>query len=256
MNILLIHDSKIARMIVQSYIETEFSEAIADIAESADKGVALLESYQYDIVLCGREMEAMNGEDVFERMRESTINSDCAFILMTASYNDRKVAMLADRGIEYVLPIPCTALQVKEQICLAVDPREARVHARYVISGTSLNIEIAEAQFTAKVVNISQKGVLCELLCQDSPPNLLQGSQLTVCFPENYGNVLVRDIEASLLRLKARSWHENGAIKILRAVWHFDHLPSTAENTLKIILEQARKDMLEIEAEAQNLRKK
>lgn len=245
MKFLIIHRNKLIRRLVSQYLATEFAEAELAIAEDAEQGAQQVDENEYDVILCGREMEGINGLAFHQRIRQGEINKDASFIIMTATYDAEQESVLNAQGIKHVLPIPCTALALRKIILSAIDLRMKRRYPRYAIPGAIVAMKSHGSAVAATLINISKKGMLCEILfSEDSFYPLLRQQQLNILLPESYGNASIENIAARVLRLKSLAWFPSGEVRSAKLVLIFDDLPEAAIRALDMVLAQAEKDML------------
>ena len=247
LQILIVHDFGVTRRIARDYILAELSDAVVDLAASSHEAITLLNQKKYRVVLCGLEEAAVNEFAVYKQGG----SADTVFIMMTSSYGEEKRARLSHIGIEYVLPMPFSSLDLRDMILKAVDGRSNRLHDRFIIPQTRAIINLNGKHIIADVVNISRNGVLFDINCPEDPINLTTISHIAIQFPADYGGAGTGWITSRLLRLNVMSWHENGAPMLIRGAWSLVNLSDVGDRVLGAALEKARRELAAAEAESQ-----
>jgi CheY-like chemotaxis protein len=127
-SILAVHEFRIVRTITQ-YILAEYSDASVDWFTSSLDASMILQKDKYDVILCGFDMPNMNGI-AFQKNINASVNQNTPLIIMAASDNEAQFEMLAEHGINTILGIPCTSLQLRETIDKVINPRSIRSFTR------------------------------------------------------------------------------------------------------------------------------
>lgn len=243
LQILVVHEFGVTRKITHGYIMTEFSDAVTDVVDSPHDAARLLEEKKFDIVFCGLEMEFMDGFALYDHMRSTTQNRDTVFILMSATTDEVQRQRIARRGIEHFLPIPFTPLQLRRIIHETCDPRQARVHPRYIAPGAKALIQYPKQTILADVLNFSKKGMLCDFTYSKLPADFLLPCLVSIQFPAEYGSANAARITACLLRLTVDSRQDDHSPQKVRSAWKFIEIPETAQAALTEALEKARHEL-------------
>lgn len=249
LRILVVHEFGVTRKITQGYIMTEFSDAVTDVVASPYEAVKLLEEKKYDIIFCGLEMADMDGFAVYNHMRTTAANRETSFIIMSSTYDAAQFQRVSKRGIECILPIPFTPLQLREVVNHACDPRKSRVYPRYIIPGAKTLVQFPKHRIMADVLNISNNGVLCDFTYSKLPVEFLHPCLISIQFPDDYGSTNAGKITACLLRLTVDSWQNDNTPQKIRAAWKFIQVPAAAQKALDEALEKAHLDMTANEEE-------
>jgi len=250
LRILVVHEFGVTRKITHGYIMTEFSDAITDVVDSPYDAARLLEATKYDIVFCGLEMASMDGFAVCSHMRSTAANRETAFVIMSASYDEAQRQRVSKRGIEYILPIPFTPLQLRKVVNDSCDPRKSRIHPRYIAPGAKALIQFPEHKIVANVLNISRNGMLCNFIYSKLPADFLHPCLLSIQFPVDYGSKNAAGITASMLRLTVESWRDDQSPQRIKSAWVFLDAPESAQKALDEALEKASFDFTTSEHEA------
>lgn len=243
LRILVVHEFGVTRKITHSYIMTEFSDAITDVVDSPYDAARLLESRNFDIVFCGLEMASMNGFEVYNHMRSTALNRETAFVIMSATYDEAQRQRVSKQGIDYILPIPFTSLQLRKMVSEACDPRKSRVHPRYIIPEAKALLQFTKHNIVADLLNISRNGLLCNFTESKLPADFLVPCKISLQLPPDYGSTTVGKISASLLRLTVESWEEDQSPQKMRVAWRFIQVPEAAQTVLDSALKKAHLDL-------------
>ncbi len=250
LRMLIVHEFKVMRQIVEKYSLAEMAEAEVESVASSREAVERLAAQKYDIVLCALEMAGLDGLGVRDKMRASPLNQNTPFVILTSTDTEAQQRRLAEQGVEHALIIPFSALELRGMVTHLTNLRQRRSHARFNIPGAMAEIHFGQNHISAEVVNISLNGLLCNLTYPEKEPNLLEACQITVNFPPDYGQARAADIIGSLVRLNVLSWRGDHSPEQLRAAWKFVDTPPAAAKTLEMTLETARRDLMLAEERA------
>ena len=248
--ILVIHQYTVLKKIVTNFVCTEYSDASVESVTDPEEGVELLRQKSFDIVLSGFEMAGLDGIAIKDQMTDTEINKDTPFVIMTSSYNENQIEKLKGYGIQHILSIPFTRRQLRRFISEILDPIKNRVYNRYVIPDTKAEIRVENQVINCNVINVSLKGLLCELVYPEQSPNLFNKCHLNIQFSKDYKNVKVSDIKACLLRSTVTSWRDYNRPHIIRVAWKFVFIPAENENVLDLVLQKTHKSLSKAELAA------
>ncbi len=250
LRILIVHEFGVARKITYGYLLTELGTASVDLMASPLEAVQALDKERYDVVLCGLEMAGMDGLAVFDHMRKSSLNRNSSFVIMTASYDEAQRQRLSRYGIRHILPIPFTALQLRDAVIEASDLRSRRIHPRYAIPHTRAILHLGNQQLPADVVNISLNGILCMFIYPKQNVNLLDRCRITVQFPAEYDGASIDMIVSQPLRLLVQSYRDDYTALEMKGAWTFVQFPEGGMRILEDILDRVRRDLIAAEEAA------
>ncbi|MEW5721899.1 MAG: response regulator [Thermodesulfobacteriota bacterium] len=240
---LIVHESQLLRKIITGYVLSELSDLVVESAGSAQEGLVALEKKKYDVIVSALEMSGMDGLELFRRMRFLETNKDTPFVLTTSTDTKAQRRRVASAGIRHVLISPYTATDLARMVDVASDPREKRAFDRYSIPGVMAVFHWVESDISARVLNLSLKGVYCELVHREEYANPLRPFKLDLVFPEEYGRARVENILASVLRINVMNWRDDHTPDLVRLAVKFVQTPAAADKTLRMVLSQASREL-------------
>jgi CheY-like chemotaxis protein len=254
LHILIIHDSMVIKNILQEYILTDHPDARIDFCREAESIVPMLNETPYNVVFCGMEMKGADGYGVKSCMTDSEPNSRTPLIVMTATDTPEYRQMLADRGIDYVLPLPCTSIQFREVIYRVFNPQSNIVHTLYAIPESRALIYCREQEIPAEILNISRDSIVCGLQWEKDEllSALIDAERAVVLFPADYGKASTIGISGDLLGIKEHKTIMDQDIRRLRMTWricwnHFE-LQAATKRPLRLRLDSEFDPLPEISA--------
>lgn len=239
--ILIIHESGTFQTIIKRALFAEVPDVDLHIASSAPEAVDLLDRESFDMVISANEMEYMNGDGVFEIMKESGRHNKTGFLLLTSKLDLQNRKLFKSKGISNVLSLPFKAGELAREVEKLSQPREWRIHKRLEVPGTQVVIDPDGDAIHGEVVNLSLGGMLCDLRVREGVPEFSRYYQVDFQFSEQFNSATVTG-KAYVLREAALHWLEPPEPEILQIAWRMD--PSTNEDlqVLTEILKQVSED--------------
>jgi two-component system, chemotaxis family, chemotaxis protein CheY len=115
MKILVVDDSRAMRMIVRRTLK-QAGYADAEVAEAEDgaQALAMIESYEPDLVLSDWNMPNMSGLELLERMRRRGDGRTFGFVTSEGSPNMRELA--AESGANFLISKPYDSESFRETL--------------------------------------------------------------------------------------------------------------------------------------------
>lgn len=117
-SVLLIDDSKFARLLVKAFISSNFAGWEIDEAEDAAKALAMVAEKSYDYLLVDFNMPGMNGLELCEKLR--TQFPDTVIALLTANIQKEIQNKAESIGVDFLAKPP-----TEEKICDYIASKEA-----------------------------------------------------------------------------------------------------------------------------------
>ncbi|WP_404422442.1 response regulator transcription factor [Thalassospira australica] len=117
-SVLLVDDSKFARLLVKAFITSNFSDWHVDEAEEAEQAQAMAAEKDYDYFLIDFNMPGMNGLELGEKLRAAY--PDAAIALLTANIQKEIQNKAAGLGMDFLAKPP-----TEEKICDYLAGKEA-----------------------------------------------------------------------------------------------------------------------------------
>lgn len=103
-SVLLVDDSKFARLLVKAFISSNFTDWEIDEAEDGNKALELVEGKSYDYLLLDFNMPGMNGLELGEQLRSRF--PDAVIALLTANIQQEIQNKAANLGLEFLAKPP------------------------------------------------------------------------------------------------------------------------------------------------------
>lgn len=103
-SVLLVDDSKFARLLVKAFISSNFTDWEIDEAEDADKALALVEDKTYDYLLLDFNMPGMDGLELGEKLRARF--PDAVIALLTANIQQEIQKKAESLGLDFIAKPP------------------------------------------------------------------------------------------------------------------------------------------------------
>ena len=103
-SVLLVDDSKFARLLVKAFISSNFTDWEIDEAEDASKALEMVEGKSYDYLLLDFNMPGMNGLELGEQLRGRV--PDSVIALLTANIQQEIQKKAANLGLEFLAKPP------------------------------------------------------------------------------------------------------------------------------------------------------
>lgn len=117
-SVLLVDDSKFARLLVKAFISSNFADWRVDEADEAQKAQVMAAEHPYDYLVIDFNMPGMNGLELGEKMR--TAYPDAAIALLTANIQKEIQNKAAALGMDFLAKPP-----TEEKICDYLKGKEA-----------------------------------------------------------------------------------------------------------------------------------
>ncbi|MEW5721898.1 MAG: response regulator [Thermodesulfobacteriota bacterium] len=236
---LLIHPSRLMRKLITSYAHSELSDVIVQSASGPEEGLGLLETNKYDLILSGLEMEGFDGLALREKVRAGGPNQGTPFIIMTSTDTPAQKERLIRHGVKHYVIASRAKEDLARLLATVFNPREKRAHHRYGIPGLVAIFHLSNGEVTAKVLNISLSGILCEQSCADVARECYDPALMDVLFPEEYGDNRAEGILTSVLRLNVMNWDAEARPSVVRVARMFMETPREAQAVVTRALERA-----------------
>tara|TARA_R110000868_G_scaffold206563_3_gene455393 strand:+ start:67663 stop:68037 length:375 start_codon:yes stop_codon:yes gene_type:complete len=103
-SVLLVDDSKFARMLVKAFITSSFADWQIDEAEEAETAQVMAKAHPYDYLLVDFNMPGMNGLELGAILRASYPNATIA--LLTANIQQEIQNKAAKAGMDFLAKPP------------------------------------------------------------------------------------------------------------------------------------------------------
>ncbi|MHC8492043.1 response regulator transcription factor [Thalassospira sp. SM2505] len=103
-SVLLVDDSKFARLLVKAFISSNFTDWSIDEAEDASKALEMVEGKTYDYLLLDFNMPGMNGLELGEQLRGRF--PDAVIALLTANIQQEIQKKAESLGLEFIAKPP------------------------------------------------------------------------------------------------------------------------------------------------------
>lgn len=103
-SVLLVDDSKFARLLVKAFISSNFTDWEIDEAEDGTKALEMVEGKSYDYLLLDFNMPGMNGLELGERLRSRF--PDAVIALLTANIQQEIQKKAENLGLEFLAKPP------------------------------------------------------------------------------------------------------------------------------------------------------
>lgn len=112
-SVLLVDDSKFARLLVKAFISSNFADWEIDEAEDADKALTMVEGKNYDYMLVDFNMPGMNGLELGGKLR--TRFPKAVIALLTANIQQEIQQKAEGLGLDFI-PKPPTEDKIRDYI--------------------------------------------------------------------------------------------------------------------------------------------
>lgn len=220
--ILLVHHSSLIRKLLKGYILSELSDVKIVEAKYKHEVEQILDYQSIDIILSGNMMKEFNSSFVFHAKNSSKLNQNTPVVILTSSHTDSNIEELKKSGIQHYIFPPHSSPELISKINKLYDPRKLRSEPRYFIPGASALIHMENSDLQTKVINISQKAVRCELKFNENNDTILKANYISLQFPEEYNNIIIKDIWSKILNIKVLNWNNDLTVKTFQAIWLFE----------------------------------
>lgn len=112
-SVLLVDDSKFARLLVKAFISSNFADWRIDEAEDANKALEMVDAKTYDYMLVDFNMPGMNGLDLGKKLRVRFPGAVIA--LLTANIQQEIQNKAESLGLDFI-PKPPTEEKIRDYI--------------------------------------------------------------------------------------------------------------------------------------------
>jgi len=241
--ILVIHESRVLRIILVAYLNTEIGEAEVVTATSNEEGLERIRTEHFDLVLSGLEGSGMNALDLKLELDDLADKKNLPMVVVTSIGTREQRKRLAEAGVEHYLVSPFNSLDLRKMVEAAMDPRSKRGATRYSIPGAKALLDLGDYHEVGLVINFSKGGLLCDLSHPNPGCALLSIARITLQFPPEYGEAQARDIEAVLTRLNVVTRDARQIPTQVRTAWRFSNAPDHALRTLQMAGSQAQREL-------------
>ncbi|MEQ9345130.1 MAG: response regulator [Thalassospira sp.] len=103
-SVLLVDDSKFARLLVRAFISGNFADWQIDEAEDATKALEMVDTKTYDYLILDFNMPGMNGLELGEKLRARF--PDAVIALLTANIQSEIQKKAENLGLEFLAKPP------------------------------------------------------------------------------------------------------------------------------------------------------
>jgi hypothetical protein len=134
---------------------------------------------------------------------------------------------------------PADLIQKINEVC---NPRQWRRDKRYYIPDTKVILEDDASRVEGSLINISQGGLLMELITYEPEMLMHHDLHLTLRIPGPSDFCDIRRLPGKLSRLNIVEWHLNHAPAAMRATFIFLEMPQEMSDQLEQILQLAVED--------------
>lgn len=112
-SVLLVDDSKFARLLVKAFISSNFAGWEIDEAEDANNALEMVSAKTYDYMLVDFNMPGMNGLELGEKLRAQF--PDAVIALLTANIQQEIQNKAENLGLDFI-PKPPTEEKIRDYI--------------------------------------------------------------------------------------------------------------------------------------------
>ncbi len=246
--ILAIHEFGVMRQIISQHMAAEMGDMELKLADSAQAGLALLQEEEFDAVVCALEMAGMDGMELRETVRRSKLNGSTPFIIISSTETLAQHRRLKEEGVEFYLLGPFSAMELRDIIARAINPRADRAQNRFGVPGATAVMEFPDRTLTAKIINLSHRGMLAELELPETGMDLAGPTRLTLMFLPEYSSEPAAGLVTRLLRINVDSWHPNHRPARIRGAWRLEEIPPAAARSLEGALSMVEREIVAAEA--------
>jgi DNA-binding response OmpR family regulator len=250
---LIIHHATVILKIIQKFLLLMYDSSEIDTCLPDDQALKHISEEKYHLIYSGLEMAGLNGFDIFDQMRVSKVNSSTPFVIMSATDSPRHKDRYKHRGIQFYLSIPCTFHQFKKITQVVLNPEMPDMHMRFVIPKSTADIHVGNQTYRANLINVGMDSMDCELLCPNETAQLIQDCGISIQFPEQYGNVHIKNIRASLLRMTTKARLTDTMPQRLRTTWKFSFSGLDNQSTLAQVISKAPRSQLDMYEDLENI---
>jgi len=250
---LIIHNATVILKIIKKFLMRMYGTSEIDTFFPDDQALKKISEEKYHLIYSGLEMEGLNGFDIFDHMRVSKVNSNTPFVMMSATDSLRQKDRFKHRGIQFYLTIPCTFQQFRKITQVVLNPDLPDRYMRFIIPKTTADIQVGNQTYRANLINVGMDSMDCEILCPDDTAQLIQDCAISIQFPEQYGNVHIKNVRASLLRMTTKARLTGTMPQRLRTSWKFSSTGLDNQSTLEQVISKAPRSQLDMYEDLENI---
>jgi DNA-binding response OmpR family regulator/regulator of replication initiation timing len=250
---LIIHNATVILKIIKKFLVRLYGPVEIDTFFPDDQALKKISEEKYHLIYSGLEMAGLNGFDIFDQMRASKVNLNTPFVMMSATDSLRQKDRYKHRGIQFYLTIPCTFHQFRKITRVVLDPEMPDRYMRFIIPKTTADIHIGNQTYRANLINVGMDSMDCELLCPDETAQLIHDCDISIQFPEQYGNVHIKNVRASLLRMTTKARLTDTMPQRLRTSWKFSSTGLDNLSTLEQVIRKAPRSQLDLYEDLENI---
>jgi two-component system chemotaxis response regulator CheY len=239
---LVIHHSATIQKVIRRYLLSELTDIDLTEAHSSEDGSELIHDREFDVIICGKEIEDLDGLELFERARASSTNGNAPFVLITSDSRLESLEMVRANGVEHVLVIPFSSRALAEKVQSLCNPRRWRKYDRVCMLGMHASFHINGGDLRGEVINVSCGGLLCDLDATDRVYELLKNPDVCLHIPVEFGGNDL-ETESQFVRLSVLDWKTPHVPARYRTAWSFRHLSGESFNQLQDAIARAQSTM-------------
>lgn len=240
--VLVIHHSPTIQKVIKRYLLSELTDIDLTEAQRAEDGNELIHEKAFDVIICGKEIKEIDGLELFERARASSVNGKAPFVLITSDSRLESLERIRANGVKHVLVIPFSARALGEKVQTLCNPRRWRKYDRVCMMGLHASFHVNGGDLLGEVVNVSCGGLLCDLEATDRVYELLKNPDICLHIPTEYGGGVL-EAESQFVRLSVLDWKTPHKPSRYRTAWSFRHIDGESFNQLQEAIDRAQSTM-------------
>ncbi|MCP4749647.1 MAG: hypothetical protein GY866_02025 [Proteobacteria bacterium] len=225
--LLVVHESNVARNLLNGFILSEFNDIVVKEAESRIEAEQLLQEQNFDIILSSIIVRGISD------LPEKGVN----FIALITDETPKKIRELDAHNIQHYLVTPYTPAKLRDKINDVYHSRRLRTEERYYAPGIKSVLHFNDRDLHGEVINISKDGFLCELDCHGYHLDLLGNVCISIEFPTDFDKMRLTNIECKFLNLKVLKWDSEHKPERVQIVWLFIEFEEKNRKNLQNVLE-------------------
>lgn len=251
-NILIVHETRILRTVLKTYLISELNDVIIFESSSASDAIKNIKDHKYEVVICGKQLKEMDGTGLYKELKSSEVNKDTPLVIVTSTGTKENIKDITDHGIEHYLISPFTPMELREKINDICDPRSWRTQSRLSIPDTKATIKTDSGNIEADVINMNLDGILCDVDSTESFNDIINSTHITVTFPAKYNNAQIKILWCKLLRVNVLNWNDvyfpQCVPKHMRVVWQIVQVSDEDKEKYQHICDKIEEEHKKIEA--------
>ena len=229
---------------------SEFSDAMVTEVPTLEECTDVISSLKFDVILCGKQIIEKGSTKLLDIIKNNQLNTDTPIVVLTAGTSMDKIKDLKQQGINYIIKTPFTPLELRAVLSEALNPRGRREDSRISIPGTIVRVLLDEYELEGDVINISKSGILCDFTGKKIDPGILNSTDISVIFPNEFNGVSLKNITCKFLRLQVLNWdsimYPDCIPSHVRVVWQIINMSFEDNKTLNELLDKATKNIYEM----------